>query len=80
MQKKDRKSQRGEVAEMLALIFQISISMIVPIGVCTYIGYKIGQLTGGGAGKYAAVIGFVIGAAAGMNGVYRLVKKYLKRK
>ena len=61
---------------MLLLIFQITISMLVPIALCMYIGYRIGLKPGA---PCPAVLGLFIGAIAGFQSVYRLVKKYLRQ-
>lgn len=69
------KKQRNQVMETLALVMQVSISMILPIFACTLLGAWIGNKTNTG---WAAIVGFVIGAAAGVESVYKIVKKYLK--
>lgn len=69
------KKQRNQVMETLALVMQVSISMILPIVACTLAGVWIGNKTDV---KWAAIIGFIIGAAAGIESVYKIVKKYLK--
>ncbi|MCR4611527.1 MAG: AtpZ/AtpI family protein [Lachnospiraceae bacterium] len=60
---------------MLVLIMQIGISMIVPIGLMVALSVFIINKTGI---KWISVILFVIGAAAGIRNVYKLVQKYLK--
>ncbi len=65
----------NEVAEALMLVLQVSITMIVPIVLCTLVGAWVGNRYGF---KWAAILGFVLGAIAGGQNVYRLVKKYLK--
>lgn len=70
-----KKKERNEVGEMLVLILQISITMLVPICLCTILGAAAGnhfQM------KWLAVAAFFMGAAAGFQNVYRLVKKYLR--
>ena len=69
------KKQKNQVVETLALVMQVSISMILPIFACTLAGVWIGNKTDN---DWAAVIGFIIGAAAGVESVYKIVKKYLK--
>ena len=70
-----KKSERSEIGEMLILIMQIGISMIVPIGLMVALSVFIVGKTGI---KWISIILFVMGAAAGMRNVYKLVKKYLK--
>lgn len=70
-----KKKERNEVAEMLVLILQISITMLVPICACTFLGAAAGNYF---QARWIAVAAFVMGAAAGFQNVYRLVRKYLK--
>ncbi len=69
--------KHNEVFEMLSLIMQLGISMLVPILMCTLFGVWLGRRFGM---NWIPVVGFVIGAAAGMESVYKIVKKYLKNK
>lgn len=60
------------VTGMLALILQLGITMLVPILFCTLGGAWLGRrfdMVG------LAVVGFVVGAIAGMQGSWRLVKR-----
>lgn len=78
---RSHKNNKNEVAEMLSLIGQIAITMLVPILACTAVGYFIGKrINGGAASGVASVIGFFIGAVAGFQSVWRLVKKYIEKK
>lgn len=70
------KKKKNEVGEMLVLIMQIGISMIVPIALMVALSYFIAVKTGV---KWVSIILFIVGAAAGMRNVYKLVKKYLKK-
>lgn len=67
--------QRNEVADMLVLILQVSINMVVPIVLCTIAGVWIGNKIGV---NWISVVGFFLGAIAGMQNVWRQVKKYVK--
>ena len=69
--------KNNEVFEMLTLIMQLGISMLVPILLCTFFGVWLDRRFGG---DWIPVVGFVIGAAAGMESVYKIIKKYIKRK
>ena len=62
---------------MLTLIMQLGISMLVPIMMCTLFGVWLGRKFGI---DWPAVAGFIIGAIAGIESVYKIVKKYLKNK
>ena len=65
---------RSEIVEILTLILQLGLVMIVSVLVCTlgfaWVGSRIGI-------RWLAVPGFFIGAAGGMNSVWKLVKKYI---
>ena len=67
--------QRNQVMETLALVMQVSISMILPLVACTIFGAWLGKKIDN---DWVAIIGFVVGAAAGVESVYKIVKKYLK--
>lgn len=71
-----KKEQKNEVMETLALVMQVGISMIVSILIGTLLGVWIGNRTGI---RWIAVAGFFVGAVAGVESVYRIVKKYLKK-
>ena len=70
MQKENR-----EIANALILILQISITMLVPILLCSLGG---AWLDGKLGTKWIGVVGFFLGAIAGFQNVYRLVKRYFK--
>ena len=60
------------VYKALSLITQFSINMLVPILACTFIGVYIGDRTGI---KWICIPLFFVGALAGFNNIYRMVKK-----
>lgn len=69
------KKENREIANALILILQISITVLVPILLCTLGGV---WLDGKFGTKWIAMVGFVLGAIAGFQNVYRLVKRYFK--
>ena len=71
-----KKKEKNQVMESLALVMQLSISMIVPIVACTLFGVWVGNKTDL---SWLAIVGFFVGALAGVESVYKLVKKYLKK-
>ncbi len=71
-----KKKEKNQVVESLALVMQLSISMIVPIVACTLFGVWLGNKLDI---SWLAIIGFFVGALAGAESVYKLVKKYLKK-
>ena len=69
------KKENREIANALILILQISITMLVPILLCTIGGLWLDRKFGT---KWIAIVGFVLGTIAGFQNVYRLVKRYFK--
>ena len=66
------KGNLQSVTGMLALILQLGITMLVPILFCTIGGAWLGRRF---AIPILPVIGFVIGAIAGMQGSWKLVSR-----
>lgn len=69
------KKERRKVNSALVLVLQVSVSMIVPILVCSWIGWKLSQRFDA---TWIVIVAFVIGCVSGFNGVYKLVKGFLK--
>ena len=69
------KKENREIANALIMILQISITMLVPILICSLGG---AWLDGKFGTKWIGVVGFFLGAIAGFQNVYRLVKRYFK--
>ena len=69
------KKENREIANALIMILQISITMLVPILLCSLGG---AWLDGKFGTKWIGVVGFFLGAIAGFQNVYRLVKRYFK--
>lgn len=70
-----KKREVNRILEALAMVGQISITMITSIAISLFIGYIIGKFTGA---IWVTILFFFIGCASGFLGVYRLIKKYLK--
>ncbi len=70
-----KKKEKNQVVESLALVMQLGISMMVPILACTLFGVWLTKKTDL---TWLPILGFFIGALAGGESVYKLVKKYLK--
>lgn len=70
----DKRDGRA-VTDALVLIVQIGVTMLVPILLCCVGG---AYLDGRFDTKWIAVVGFLLGTVAGVQNVYRLVKKYLR--
>ena len=69
------KNSKDAVVSSFVLVLQLGLYMIIPILVCTFLSYFIGQRLDN---KYITIIGIIIGVIAGINGVYRQVKVYVK--
>ena len=69
------KKENREIANALIMILQISVTMLVPILLCSLGG---AWLDGKFGTKWIGVVGFILGAIAGFQNVYRLVKRYFK--
>lgn len=70
-----KRDNKKEVMNALIMVFQFGINMIVPIFLCTLAGVWIGKKTGA---DWVTVPLFFLGAFAGANNIYRMVKKFLK--
>ena len=71
MNKKDDKAVRNS----LILIFQLSLQMTIPILLCTFIAIFIQRWIDN---KGLIIIGILVGIVAGINGVFRMVRSYMK--
>ena len=71
------RDKRGtkQVTNSLILVLQLGLNMIIPILLCTGVGYFIASKTDK---SFFTIIGILIGIVAGFNGVYRQVQGYLK--
>ena len=65
-------STQQTVMGMLALILQLGITMLVPIVMCTVGGAWIGRHFDI---LWLSVAGFVLGAIAGMQGAWKLIRR-----
>lgn len=61
-----------KVFKSLTLISQFAIHMLVPIFMCSYVGYLIDGKTGSG---FWFILFFFIGAMAGGRNIFLLAKK-----
>ncbi len=70
-----RQDNKKEIMNALIMVFQFGINMIVPIFICTMLGVWIGDKIGA---KWVMVPLFFMGALAGANNIYRMVRRFLK--
>ncbi len=69
---KHRGDDKKETFQILALITQLGLIMIASVGMSTALGLWLDRRLGT---SFITVVMFFIGAVAGGQGVYRLVKK-----
>ena len=70
-----KKSQNKEVWQALMIVLQFGINMLVPIFACTFLGVWLGNKL---QISWLAIPLFFVGAIAGGQNVYRMMKKFLK--
>lgn len=73
--KKMNSKERRKVNSALVLVLQVSVSMLVPIFVCSWIGWKLSERFNA---TWIVIVAFILGCVSGFNGVYKLVKGFLK--
>lgn len=74
---KNRKnSDYVEAAKALSMVFQLGLSMMVPIALCVFIGYKLDKWLGTG---YITIIFIFLGMAAGMRSAYTITKGFYSK-
>ena len=70
---KQRKDDRKKTFQALALVTQLGLVMIVSIGMMTALGIWLDKKLGT---SFITVIMFFLGAAAGIQGAYRMIKQF----
>ncbi|MCI8307132.1 MAG: AtpZ/AtpI family protein [Lachnospiraceae bacterium] len=68
-----KNSDYVEVVGALSMVFQLSLSVIVPIALCVFVGYKLDRWLGTG---YLTIIFIFIGIAAGIRSAYMITKGF----
>lgn len=74
--KNDNKLDYVELAKAYSMVFQLGLSMMVPIGLCIFIGYKLDKWLGT---RYIVIIFIFIGMAAGMKSAYTITKGFYQK-
>lgn len=69
---KRHEEDKGAVMQSLAMVMQVSLNMIVPIGMMTALGIWLDRRYGT---SWITIVLFAVGAAAGAQSVYRMVKR-----
>ena len=72
-----KKVNNREIVEAFSMVLQFGINMLVPIGMCVALGIWLGD-------KYdmdwIVIPLFFVGALAGFNSIYQMMRKHLKKK
>lgn len=71
-ERKECVDDNRRVVQSLSMVSQFTIHMLVPIGMCSYIGYWLDMKLNT---SFGFVLFFFIGAMAGGRNVYRLAQK-----
>ena len=70
-----KKINMREITESFSMVLQFGLNMIIPIAMCIALGVWLGD-------KYdmdwIVIPLFFVGALAGYNSIFRMVKEYLK--
>ena len=64
-----------KIVKILSFISQFTLIMLIPMIGCFFLGYYLDKKFGT---SFLAIIFFFVGAAGGMTGVYKLVKRTFK--
>ena len=67
-----KKDNINSVMSVLTLVLQLGITMLVSVVFCTLGAAWLGERTGLG---FLAVVGFFVGAAAGMSACWKLISR-----
>lgn len=65
-------SDNSKIVKAFTMVTQFTIHMLVPIGMCSYVGYLIDRKLGT---SFIFILLFFVGAMAGGRNVYLLAKK-----
>lgn len=72
-----KRNNNKEIVEAFSMVTQFGINMLIPIGACVALGVWIGD-------KYnmdwVVIPLFFVGALAGYNSIFKMAKKFLKKK
>lgn len=70
-----KKKNNREVVEAFSMILQFGINMLVPIGAMIALGVWLKDEYDM---EWVIIPLFIVGALAGYNSIFRMIKKYLK--
>ncbi|MBQ8519210.1 MAG: AtpZ/AtpI family protein [Agathobacter sp.] len=72
-----KKVNNREIVESFSMVLQFGINMLVPIVMCIALGVWIGDTYDM---DWIVIPFFFMGALAGYTSIFKMVKKYLKKK
>lgn len=72
-----RKKNNREIVEAFSMVLQFGLNMLIPIGAMVALGVWVGDKFDM---DWVVIPLFFVGALAGYNSIFRMVKKYLKPK
>lgn len=72
-----KKTNNREIVRAFSMVLQFGLNMLVPIALCTALGIWIGDQYDI---DWIVIPLFFIGALAGYNSIYKMVKSFLKDK
>ena len=73
---RDKRQYNREILELLVMISQVTITMLVPIVICTYGAWWLGKKVGI---NWLVIVGFFVGAIAGFRSVYIILRNFINR-
>ena len=71
------KNNNKEIVQAFSMVLQFGINMLVPIAMCVALGVWLGEKY---QMEWVVIPLFFVGALAGYNSIFRMVKKHLKKK
>lgn len=74
--KRNKRKYGKSVYQSLTMVTQFGINMIVPIALCSFVGYYLDRFLGT---SYIVIILFFIGATAGFRNIYIFSRKIFQQ-
>ncbi len=69
------KNNNKEIIQAFSMVLQFGLNMLVPMVLCTAFGIWLGNKLDM---NWIVIPLFFVGAAAGYNSIFRMIKRYLK--
>ena len=74
--KRNKRKYGKSVYQSLTMITQFGINMVVPIALCSFVGYYLDRRFGT---SYLVIVLFFVGATAGFRNIYIFAKKIFQQ-